>query len=386
MKPKPRKYRRYRGSFGDVMRDFFGGIKNFFVRLGGAFGRLSRRGRLVTTAVAAGSAFVIVFFSVGGSFLNSSLAENADMQPTSGTEVPAEPTPEPTPTPTPEPTPTPDPTLQQGMESAEVTTLQQRLMDLGYLQIDEPTQLYGPATRTAVEFFQRQLGIQQDGICGPETLALIYSEDAKPYTLLEGTEGEDVNALQARLMELGYLSKATGYYGSETIEAVMDFQERNDLGADGKTGEYTLARIYSADAVASEHAIIEASRRGNIDSFLSAAEDQLGCPYVWGAAGPNSFDCSGLVTYCLREAGSTTGRLDARGFSNNSRWEEINDIDDLQRGDLIFFYARKTIGHVGIVVGDGMMIDASSSNGEVVYRSYLTDHWRSTFVNGRRPW
>ncbi|HBU12743.1 MAG TPA: hypothetical protein DEB31_08480 [Clostridiales bacterium] len=273
------------------------------------------------------------------------------------------------------------------MESPKVNELQERLMELGYLDIDESTQLYGPATKYAVSLFQRQHALQQDGICGPETLALIFdNEKGRPYTLLEGTEGNDVDMLQDRLQELGYLGKATGYYGTETIEAVKAFQTRNDLGVDGKTGQITLDKIYSADAVPSEEYEKQVRRQGTIGEFLEAAEEALGSPYVWGAAGPDKFDCSGLVTYCLRAAGSSTGRLNAKGFSGNNNWEEITDIDSLERGDLIFFRARRTIGHVGIVVGDGMMIDASSGNGEVVYRSYLTDHWRNTFVNGRRPW
>lgn len=62
--------------------------------------------------------------------------------------------------------------------------------------------------------------------------------------------------------------------------------------------------------------------------------------------------------------------------------------DDLQRGDLLFFWSssRGKIGHVGIYVGNGMMIDASSSNGKVVYRSCTTPYWLKTFRWARRPW
>ncbi|MDL2238240.1 peptidoglycan-binding protein [Christensenellaceae bacterium OttesenSCG-928-K19] len=275
------------------------------------------------------------------------------------------------------------------MENTEVNKLQERLMNLGYLDIDESTNYYGPATKYAVSLFQRQHSLQQDGICGPQTLDLINNEDlARPYTLLEGTEGNDVDMLQERLTELGYLSKSTGYYGTETIDAVMAFQKRNDIGVDGKTGQVTLDRIYSADAMPSEEYEQRERRRGTITAFLASAEDQLGKPYVWGAAGPNSFDCSGLVTYCLREAGSSTGRLNAAGFSANSNWTEIKSMDDMEIGDLICFYnnSKSRVGHIGIYVGDGMMIDASSSNGEVVYRSCRTSYWESHFKNARRAW
>lgn len=347
----------------------------------------------MTGSVCGAVVVVVLLFSFGvfgnlPAFNSNTNAANADdtlLANDASAMAEAAPTPAPTPEPTPEPTP--DPTLKEGMEGPEIQTLQQRLMDLGYLDIDETTQYYGPATAGAIAFFQRQHGIEQDGVCGPKTLAIIYTDDAKPYTLLEGTEGDDVTVLQERLQELGYISSVTGYYGTETIDAVKRFQERNGLGVDGKTGEMTLGLIYSADAKPTAEMAAAIQRKGNIDKFISVAEEQLGEPYIWGASGPDSFDCSGLVTYCLRQAGSSTGRLNAAGFSQNSSWEKIS-FDDLQRGDLIFYSnnAGTRVGHVGIVVGDGMMIDASSSNGKVVHRSYDTSYWRNHFVCGRRPW
>ena len=311
--------------------------------------------------------------------------EAATAQPSSEA-VSEVPTPSPTPDPTPEPTP--DPTLTEGMESDEVNRLQERLMSLGYLDIDESTRYYGPATAYAVAMFQRQHGLEQDGVCGPLTLDIIYTDDARPYTLLQGTQGNDVDMLQSRLMELGYLGRATGYYGTETVDAVTAFQSRNGLTADGKTGAMTLDRIYSADALPTEELMIQVQRQGTIDSFLASARAQLGKPYVWGAAGPDSFDCSGLVTYALRQAGSSTGRLNAAGFSQNNSWQKISNMDEMEPGDLIFYYnkTRSKVGHVGIYVGNGMMVDASSANGKIVERSCRTPYWESHFVCARRPW
>lgn len=294
----------------------------------------------------------------------------------------------PTPTEAPTPTPTPDPTLEYGMENEKVTELQNRLMDLGYLDIDEPTQYYGNATKTAVQHFQRQHGLDQDGIAGPKTLELIYSSEAKKYTLLEGMKGTDVDSFQRRLKELGYLNKVTGYYGTETVEAVKAFQERNKLTADGKAGEQTFALIYSPEAKESATKAKQERRRANINTMISVAEKQLGKKYVLGNEGPNSFDCSGLVYYCLKEAGSNRGRYNAAGYSKVSDWEKITSMDKMQKGDLIFFYnnAYSKVGHVGIYIGNGMMIDASSRNGKVVKRSCTTTYWKKHFVCARRPW
>lgn len=293
----------------------------------------------------------------------------------------------PTTEPTQEPTPTPDPTLKRGDENEQVQQLQERLMELGYMDIDESTKLYGPATEYAVQLFQRQHSIDQSGIADPGTLDQIYSQEAKHYTLLQGTSGNDVDSLQRQLIDLGYMAKATGYYGTETIEAVKAFQERNNLSVDGKTGAETLDLIYSPNAKESATKEKQAKKSANILQVLETAEKQLGDPYVWGAQGPNSFDCSGLVYYCLKQAGSSRSRYNAAGYSQVSDWDKITSLDDLEKGDLLFFSTNgKKVGHTGIYVGDGMMIDASSANGKVVKRACKTAFWQDNFVVARRPW
>jgi peptidoglycan hydrolase-like protein with peptidoglycan-binding domain len=64
------------------------------------------------------------------------------------------------------PSPTPDVLLKSGVESEKVYELQQRLGELGYLKIEEYTEKYGPATERAVRLFQRQNGLEEDGIAG----------------------------------------------------------------------------------------------------------------------------------------------------------------------------------------------------------------------------
>ncbi len=295
-------------------------------------------------------------------------------------------TPSPTPEPTPEPTP--DPTLKKGMEGEEVQRLQERLMELNYLDIDESTQYFGSATRDALTRFQRQHDLLQDGIAGPATLEILYSADAKKYVLLEGTRGTDVDMFQAQLVALGYLKRATGYYGTETVAAVKAFQERNKLTVDGKAGEKTLETIYSENAKPSADKAREARRKANISTMIATAQKMIGRPYVLGATGPKSFDCSGLVYYCLKQAGSNRMRMNAQGYSNVSDWKKITSMNSLQKGDLLFFWnsAKTKVGHVGIYIGGGMMIDASSSNDKVVKRSCTTAYWKKMFVCARRPW
>ncbi len=285
------------------------------------------------------------------------------------------------------PAPEPDVELREGMDSESVRALQQRLMELGYIDIDEPTAHFGPATDFALQLFQRQHGLQVDGILGGETKRVLFSEAGRPYTLFEGARGHDVEAFQERLHELGLLEHATGYYGTDTVKAVTTFQKLNKLHEDGKAGEHTLDMIFSSKAKGLSGVAATKGSSKNVRTVIKMAEDLLGKRYVWGAKGPNSFDCSGFVYYLLTHNGVKTGRLNALGFSKESQWDKIEKLPDLRAGDIVFFSTNgKRVGHTGLYIGDGKMIDASSSNGKVVKRSCTTAFWKRNFVCGRRPW
>ncbi len=330
----------------------------------------------------------------------------------------------------PNPDATPEPiVLRKHDASSDVMELQKRLIELGYLEIDEPTDYYGSSTEYAITLFQRQHGLEADGVAGAQTLSLLYSKDAQKYMLKEGAEGRDVKMLQEQLVDLGYLDSkdVDSVYGEVTQTAVMAFQKRNRLTADGKAGEKTLAVLYSDDAKMSEEmaakvkaeeeaaakkakeeeeaaakkakeesekerkarkeAEAKAAREKKIDIFIKAAQSKIGCEYILGDKGPNTFDCSGFVWYCLKQAGVSTTRLNAAGYSKKSSWKEITKLSSCQRGDILFFKSdnSKSVSHTGIYLGNGTMIDASSGNGKVVKRS-LSAYWKRNFVNARRPW
>jgi cell wall-associated NlpC family hydrolase len=92
---------------------------------------------------------------------------------------------------------------------------------------------------------------------------------------------------------------------------------------------------------------------------VAAAMNKLGSRYVYGAGGPNTFDCSGLVQWAYRQAGVSTAHYTG-AFWNSYRHVSTNQ---LQPGDLVFFYADKH--HVGIYIGGGMMVNAPHT-GDVV--------------------
>ena len=95
------------------------------------------------------------------------------------------------------------------------------------------------------------------------------------------------------------------------------------------------------------------------EKVLAFARAQIGKPYVWGATGPSSYDCSGLTQAAWKAAGVDIPR---------TTWDQVNvgtriATEDLQPGDLVFFY--DDISHVGIYKGDGMMIHAPKPGANV---------------------
>lgn len=115
---------------------------------------------------------------------------------------------------------------------------------------------------------------------------------------------------------------------------------------------------------------------------VALAASLIGRPYVWGAEGPNSFDCSGLTQFVHREYGI---ELPRRAISQSKIGDRVGRR--LQRGDLLFFSSdqrRSLVTHVGIYEGNGMMIDASQRHGRVRRDSLDEDFWADRFMFARR--
>lgn len=153
--------------------------------------------------------------------------------------------------------------LRAGSYGDAVKAVQKRLKELGYYKnsIDGS---YGSLTVAAVRAFQERNGLTVDGVCGKTTLNKLNSSSAKAATdsgdsgnsasddgvLRPGDSGTVVKELQYRLKELGYYSASRdGVYGAQTRTAVMAFQKRNGLTADGIAGPATLKKLYSSSAV-----------------------------------------------------------------------------------------------------------------------------------------
>lgn len=122
------------------------------------------------------------------------------------------------------------------------------------------------------------------------------------------------------------------------------------------------------------------------EDIVAKAKEYLGCAYVYGAAGPNSFDCSGFTSYIYNSFGYTINRTASTQLNSNGTSVAR---EDLQPGDLVFFRdysCTKSASHVGIYIGNDQFIHASSSSSASgVKISSLSESWYANrYVGAKR--
>ena len=147
-------------------------------------------------------------------------------------------------------------TLRYGSEGNEVTTLQNRLIALGYLAGSADGK-FGRDTKSAVIAFQKANGLSADGVVGTDTSTKLYASNvvsntvSSTQTLRVGAVSDAVRDMQNRLITLGYLEngEADGKFGVKTSLALIEFQKANGLSADGVAGVKTFAKLNSVSAI-----------------------------------------------------------------------------------------------------------------------------------------
>jgi peptidoglycan DL-endopeptidase CwlO len=141
-------------------------------------------------------------------------------------------------------------------------------------------------------------------------------------------------------------TKLTVLDSSEMSQAMAIFEQT------GQYPDFTPPTGDSVEAIALRYAL---TRRGD--------------PYLWAAAGPDEFDCSGLVVWAYAQEGISLPHY------TGSLWDEGMHVSraDLQPGDLVFFFPD--ISHVGIYIGDGLMVDAPSTGQVVQVQAVFWDEY-----------
>lgn len=317
-------------------------------------------------------------------------------------------------------------------------TLNKTLLSYGYYD-GIPSATANSISTAAIRRFQSVCDLEVTGVADQTLQRILYGGYAPVCPLITKevnakSSMDDIIRLQSRLYSLGYFSKAPsidGAFGTVTTYAVGLFQKANGLDATGTANVSTMKAIYSTGAVSlpagaksaeelaeggggsgsvvnppssvklsstyvtTMPAALKSTTKSYSASMSSAqkkehviysAQEKLGCPYVYGATGPSKFDCSGLSGYAYRQVKVSLKRT-AYSQGYDSSYPKISGVSNLKRGDLVFFNTisdSDLCDHVGIYLGGGCFIHASSGGHKVVVSNIASGYYNRVFSWGRR--
>lgn len=191
-----------------------------------------------------------------------------------------------------------------------------------------------------------------------DTLAtMAVAKEAEVAADAAKAEARGVRAAAQQTADLAAAAVADARQAVTALEA-----QQAELHASIATFEQAFSRLSTADRAAfaaadavdvdvTEYAVRQAPD-AQAGIAVAAALGRRGLPYVWGAVGPNTFDCSGLMLWAWQQAGITIPRTSAAQSTLPSV-----PLDELQPGDLVTYYSPVT--HVGMYIGDGLVVHAS---------------------------
>jgi cell wall-associated NlpC family hydrolase len=221
------------------------------------------------------------------------------------------------------------------------------------------------------------------------TILQDYQESQARLADLERSAKVDSAGLKAQDKQLATLRAASAakVTAARAVLARLTEEERKRLAAEEAAVQAAAQQVVdqaAANAVTNPtlpttdagSASASASASGKGAVALAYAKKQLGKPYVWGATGPGSFDCSGLTSSAWRAAGVSIPRT-SRAQSTGAGAAVAQS--DLRPGDLVFFYSP--VSHVGMYVGNGMIIHAPRPGKSVTYTQLSS----MPYAGARRP-
>lgn len=179
-----------------------------------------------------------------------------------------------------------------------------------------------------------------------------------------GTSYTVIKAL-SRGTEVGYISESNGW-AKVNYNGTIGYMSASYLGNASDNSNNSTSK----------------PSESNVEAVMSYAKKQLGKPYVWGAEGPDSFDCSGFTQYVFK---NSVGVSIPRVSKDQSKHGQFVSRSELQRGDLVFFDTSGdgAVNHVGIYMGENQFIHASSGGGKVVI-SEMNSYYSPRYINARR--
>ena len=175
-----------------------------------------------------------------------------------------------------------------------------------------------------------------------------------------------------------------GFCFINTQNAKADTTLTTSKGITLKTSELKTTKVIQAPSdsgVTSDNN--DKISRGTISKgteVVNYAYKFLGKPYVYGAAGPNAFDCSGLTQFIYNKFGVDISRTT---YTQVNEGIKVNR-NELRAGDLVFFNTEGSISHVGIYIGNGEFIHAPRSGKPVMVSSLSDGYYSQKYATARR--
>ncbi len=271
--------------------------------------------------------------------------------------------------------------LQVGSTGPAVTILQDTLQDWNVSTSSSGT--FTTATQQAVAAAAAQVGA---GTASLDNQLAAIGYGPRAATLQLGVSNPEVKALQRALTRAGDGVEATGVVGPQTQLEIATFQHDHGLPATGAITLWQVEQRTITDTPTEVQAATStpASQQPSVPQrIVQDALGFVGFRYIWGAAGPWAFDCSGLVQYVFRQI---TGNV--LPHDSQIQWQMGTPVAtaDLQPGDLVFFDTDGPgASHVGIYIGgvDRDFVDATNPRTGVMVNTLDSAYWADHYIGAR---
>lgn len=208
----------------------------------------------------------------------------------------------------------------------------------------------------------------------------ITVQDATKQKTMELKTGSNELTLSGKLVKLASgvrNEQGTAYVPlrlvSETLGYIVQWDNDNGIAIIGQDGKYHAPAWYKPPAPPAP-----ANTPTVTDKVTNTAKSMLGIRYVWGGTTPNGFDCSGFVNYVFDQYGIDLPRTSLDMYDSVGQ-----SVIGLQAGDLVFFKIGKSTTHVGIYLGDGQFVSATTSAGTKI-DSIFSSYWGPKYIGAKR--
>ena len=219
------------------------------------------------------------------------------------------------------------------------------------------------ATKQKIADLKEQLETEQSQL---ESMQTEYETEESNLTTLIDSKQAEVAELDSQIQEAAEKAakeeEERQKKAEEERQKQLQAASQNSTTTNGNSGNSNSSSSSNSNKGNSSSSSSSSSGSYVSGSTVSRAYSALGKPYVWGAAGPNSFDCSGLVSFCL------TGRY-SHTYSS-SDFVGLTKVSNPQPGDICV-----RVGHVGVYIGGGQMIHAPHTGDVVKISAVPSNMW-----------